>query len=231
VNQWVLVGHRGVGKTTLLEELRSLFPDFVCASLDSLIVETQDRSIEEIFSQEGEAGFRKIEKECFTGFIKNNHSKNFVLDLGAGFSGQIPSDIKVLWVKRATSSPQNMFLNRPNLDGSLKMDPKRFLQREELYYQISDLSVELREGAHAFKDGEKLFFKTLFGSQKSDGLSHYKWTKGASSTLEEVRLMRDLGVGGVEYRDDLIDHPNSFDSGDIQSFRRQQTIELSVKRP
>ena len=176
MKQWVLVGHRGVGKSSLLKKLSKQFPNFHCSSLDKLIQEKNKKSIPEIFESEKEEGFRRIEKDSFTEFIKTNKEVDFILDLGAGFQGNIPSDINVLWVKRKTSSPDNMFLDRPNLDGSLKMDLQRFQQREELYFQISDLSVELREGDNFYQIGEEIFFNSLFGDKSVDSLGKYKFT-------------------------------------------------------
>lgn len=69
----VLVGMPGSGKTSvgnyLSQKLSKTFVD-----TDDLIVESQKKSIPEIFSEVGEAGFREIEKnEVFAVSSRNNH--------------------------------------------------------------------------------------------------------------------------------------------------------------
>ena len=75
----VLVGMPGAGKTTVGSSLsKFLNIDFV--DIDSVIEKTENRTISEIFAQEGEKYFRVIEsktiKECF--------GDNKVISLGGG---------------------------------------------------------------------------------------------------------------------------------------------------
>lgn len=66
-----LVGMPGSGKTTLAEELSSLtkLPFF---DLDHKLEEKEGRSIPEIFSENGEDYFRKVENEVVHSFLPDN---------------------------------------------------------------------------------------------------------------------------------------------------------------
>ena len=68
-----LVGYMGSGKTTLGERLSAaLGMEFI--DLDDYIVEVEGRSIPQIFEQEGEAGFRGIERRCLQEITRSKTS-------------------------------------------------------------------------------------------------------------------------------------------------------------
>lgn len=76
----ILIGPMGAGKTSVGRELATrLDVDF--ADLDSLIVETEGRSIPEIFDAEGEDGFREIEASVLSRALREHRG---VLALGGG---------------------------------------------------------------------------------------------------------------------------------------------------
>ncbi|MDD1678651.1 MAG: shikimate dehydrogenase [Methanomicrobiales archaeon] len=75
----VLIGYRGTGKTTIGRSLaRELDLPFV--DTDILIEAHEGKTISEIFRQEGEAGFRKIEKEV----IRTLPQSDVVIATGGG---------------------------------------------------------------------------------------------------------------------------------------------------
>ncbi|WP_041941562.1 shikimate kinase [Waddlia chondrophila] len=75
----VLIGYRGVGKTTLGKALAdTLKRPFI--DTDDLIVQAAKRSIPEIFNHEGEPGFRLIEKRV----IASINIPNAVIACGGG---------------------------------------------------------------------------------------------------------------------------------------------------
>jgi len=61
--QIFLIGFMGSGKTTIGENLAARL-DLPFTDSDSWIEEKEERSISEIFAQEGEAYFRSLEREC-----------------------------------------------------------------------------------------------------------------------------------------------------------------------
>lgn len=77
----VLVGYMGSGKSTigrfLAKNLGLPFYD-----LDNLITEKASKSINDIFAQEGEIYFRKLEHQIFAATLLEE--KSFVLSLGGG---------------------------------------------------------------------------------------------------------------------------------------------------
>src|SRR5690606_13084176 len=60
----VLVGLSGTGKSTIAPLVRARTGRSVVVDLDRVVVETAGRSIAEIFSDEGETGFRQRESQA-----------------------------------------------------------------------------------------------------------------------------------------------------------------------
>lgn len=80
-----LSGFMGCGKTSAGKELaRLLGREFI--DLDTYIEQHTGKSIPEIFSGAGEAGFRQIEKECLAEILSHGCSRDngLVLALGGG---------------------------------------------------------------------------------------------------------------------------------------------------
>ncbi len=76
----ILVGYRGSGKSTIGEILaRRMGWRFL--DLDAVIVERAGRTIAEIFATDGEAGFRRLEKETCESLRK---AKHHVIAVGGG---------------------------------------------------------------------------------------------------------------------------------------------------
>ena len=59
----VLIGHRGVGKSELLQRLKIYFPQFQYFDLDSVIAEKLANPVYKIFETFGEDYFRSKEVE------------------------------------------------------------------------------------------------------------------------------------------------------------------------
>lgn len=58
----VFIGHRGVGKSSLLERHQGYFPDVPAFDLDQVITDKENQPVSEIFAQQGETVFRNLEK-------------------------------------------------------------------------------------------------------------------------------------------------------------------------
>ncbi len=222
MNQWVLVGHRGVGKTSLLEKMRPFFPNFVFQSLDREIENRTQLSTAQIFADQGEESFRKIENQVFRAWIKENQDEAFVLDLGAGFLGEIPESLHCLWIRRDSHTADSMYLNRPLLDGSLALGDKRFRDREKKYQTRANVTLELREGPDHFQQGEVDLFRSLLLDQKESRLSGFYFTVSSATTSMEINLLKNLGVRGFEFRDDLVKDVDFSKENALFSLRKSQ---------
>ncbi|MEN9946277.1 MAG: hypothetical protein RLZZ293_663 [Pseudomonadota bacterium] len=151
INNIILVGITGVGKTTigrlLAEKLNKQFID-----LDKYIEQLCGVDIPTIFELEGEVGFRNRESYALAKII--NEQNDYVLSLGGGcviraenrqyiqneahFAIQLMADINIL-VERLAKSPNK----RPLLvQQDLYTRVKNLLnERQEWYNQVSHLSL------------------------------------------------------------------------------------------
>ncbi len=146
-----LIGHRGTGKTSLLHRYqiygRGSFPVF---DLDREIENKTKQSIEQIFSDEDETTFRKLEHETLQKLIDEN--RKMVCALGAGFDLSqfvFPSASEIIWVRRGSDPSGRIFLNRPRLNSdlsSLQEYQERFIQREPIFAKHADWIYLLPEG-------------------------------------------------------------------------------------
>jgi shikimate kinase/shikimate 5-dehydrogenase len=143
----VIIGHRGVGKTSFLIRHRIYFSQIPHFDLDAEIEISQNQKISNLFQSQGEAYFRQIEKQVFS---EISQSSEFVISVGAGFDClNISSDIEVLYISRRTDSDGRIFLNRPRLNPEL--DPltesiQRYSERDPWYRQRADLIYHMPEG-------------------------------------------------------------------------------------
>lgn len=148
----VLYGHRGVGKSSLLERLQKQNPDIPHLDLDQEIANSESKSISQIFSEDGEEHFRSLESKIFLRLIQTN--KNFVIAVGGGFRfEQIPtfelSGITKIWVRRATDSLGRIFLNRPRILpnlSSIEESLKLFADRNPRFTKFADWIYDMPEG-------------------------------------------------------------------------------------
>lgn len=102
-----LVGFMGAGKTTVGRALASRL-GWRFADLDDLIQAREGRSVEQIFREQGEAGFRKLERLTVREVTTAGKSAPLVLALGGG---AFPEDT-VQEVLRAAGIPA-VFLDAP----------------------------------------------------------------------------------------------------------------------
>lgn len=134
----VLVGHRGVGKTSLLEA-----GDI---DLDREIERREGTDIPAIFATKGEAAFRKVEGATLAA---QSLTAGQTVALGAGFEGARP-DGHVVWVRRDADAAGRIFTDRPRLNatvGPLEEFLERVPKREARYGAWADEILTLREGA------------------------------------------------------------------------------------
>lgn len=235
-----LIGHRGVGKTSLLSRIECYSRDVAgrdlsrhadhaihIYDLDREIERSTGRSISEIFQQDGEAAFRRIERETFDELASKTTSSNglasvtasavsqtsdettVVVALGAGYDvATIPDEWHVIWVRRATDEAGRIFTDRPRLDrhlSALDEYKERARTREPKYAARADAVLILDEGIEDANDpAERDYF--------TDQLD----LKGATLTLRPENFARSFekfiterlkwNLRWFELRDDLLTH-------------------------
>lgn len=82
----ILIGYMGSGKTTVGKRLAEVFSvpkKYVFVDTDELIVQQQQRSINEIFATDGEPAFREMETELLKQLIAEK-KENMILSTGGG---------------------------------------------------------------------------------------------------------------------------------------------------
>lgn len=201
-----LVGHRGVGKTSLLRRLE-VYHDYAVPifDLDAEIEKDEGEDIFFIFQSKGEDYFRRRELEVFHKLCEQNES--LILSLGAGFKldrAYFPKGADVLWVLRQTDPEGRIFLDRPRLNQG-KSQPEeyleRFEEREILYQRFATRFYLMPEGIQFPNEQEKSLM--LGRGQKQGGVItpdalHVKnW-----STL--ITYFSKWNFDWVELRDDLL---------------------------
>jgi shikimate kinase len=145
-----LIGFMGTGKTAVAKALaRRLNKEFI--ELDSLIEEKAGKSIPEIFQQDGEPAFRRLETEV-TKQVAGR--KNAVV---AGGGGIVLNQINIEYLKREcvivylTASPEVILKRtagakneRPLLEVADKAQRVRELlkQRQPLYERAADITID-----------------------------------------------------------------------------------------
>jgi shikimate kinase len=199
----VLIGHRGAGKSTFLQQIQAHSPQSVVTiDLDQEIERVTGQSVAELFAR-GESEFRQIENRVCTELIERHCStpQSVWIALGAGFSGSIAKHVRRLWLRRSTDRLGRSFFNRPRLQSDiwpLAEYLARFAEREERYRGWADEELTLPEG---YNGGLEDF---LFGA---------KWNLQADLTLlphdfrswsQFVERRSHWGIRHWELRDDLL---------------------------
>ncbi|WP_221254993.1 shikimate kinase [Campylobacter sp. 19-13652] len=81
----ILIGFMGCGKSSVARALAKKL-ERICLDTDALIEQSQNRKIKKIFSAQGEAAFRKMEKELLKRLKAS--VQNAVIATGGGFGVQ-----------------------------------------------------------------------------------------------------------------------------------------------
>lgn len=230
----LLVGHRGVGKTSLLKRIQRYYDKaqingFQYFDLDTEIEKNQQASIVNIWRSKGEFEFRQIEERILLYLV--DKFKNSYIALGAGYTGKIPDGVHVIWVSRNTDRDGRIFLDRPRLN--LKTSPlgeyfERFEERERRYELVSKQKIVLREGVRDWDYGEYQFFTEKY--QYISGI--YTLQKGDELIAEKVLK---YPCEFYELRNDLLCQPeinywlNKIDKNKIIKSYRQQYSKLECQ--
>lgn len=227
-----LIGHRGVGKTSLLTRIESAYQSagrgIRVIDLDREIETRSAQSVSDLFKK-GEVAFRELEIST----LKSIESEiaavtdDVYVSLGAGFQlAALASTWTALWVRRVTDEAGRIFTDRPRLEtsGSALDEYKlRYQKRTPLYAARADEVLFLDEGIEETENGtrdfdasEREYFLETFPSISRVGESLDSRKRGIAGALTlqpenfneqfEVWVRERVfwGVRWIELRDDLL---------------------------
>lgn len=168
----LLIGHRGVGKSQLLERLRHYSalsgPRIKTIDLDKFIETNEKLSCREIIERFGEPYFRQLETKYFNELylMYRDLRQRFYIAIGAGFNFPLPKEAIVLWVRRETDRLPRVFLDRPRLRSSLgpcEEYLELYEQRDEKFQRLASEIYLMPEGIEGYSETEyNFFFKEKF---------------------------------------------------------------------
>jgi shikimate kinase len=219
----VLIGHRGVGKSSLLKRLKAYFPDTTVTDLDSEIESLTGQTVSQIFQSQGEAKFRDLEVRTLEN-IKIN-GKTSVVALGAGFPlDRLPQDVEVIWVRRSTDSIGRVFTDRPRLNSMVTPFSEymeRFPQREKGYRRAAHWDYLMPEGHFQLSTIEENIFakKSRFSDIMMTLPTDFK---------RHLEFVLQLDFEKLELRDDLLSEKDIEDL--IQKVPAEKLL-ISFRRP
>ncbi len=226
-----LIGHRGVGKTDLLERLQNYFPQFQYLDLDAVISKKMANPIYKIFDTFGEDYFRSKEVDQAHELL---NKKDIVVSLGAGFQLEnLPEDVICIWIRRPTDSGGRIFLNRPTLNSKLKpLDDylSRFDSRNKKYFDHADYIYDMPEGIQLI-ESRNILKKNILGHEKNlfkDILFRTSKKRKGILTINSHNIGKKVFYDTVELRTDI------FSAKDIVqlvgSFRKISKVIVSFRK-
>ncbi len=193
----VFVGHRGVGKTELLQRHKRYFPHVVHFDLDHEIENALGKSVTEIFTERGEDFFRQAEIQTYKKLITENAS--YVISLGAGFNlNEIANSDHIVFVSRVTDKHGRIFQNRPRLAAGFALEEyeSKYTERQPQYLSKAHSIYHMPEGIQEACNFEKNILSESF--QITDAI--YTLTKNEVKTVHSLKK----NFARIELRSDLI---------------------------
>jgi shikimate kinase/shikimate 5-dehydrogenase len=222
-----LIGHRGVGKSYLLKQIKPHLPDFVCLDLDN-VIENQSRiSVSEYFRQYGEKSFRELEQSTLKKMTEKYSGQSVIIALGAGFElpkFAFPQNSIFIQVARKTDSMGRIFPDRPlwnTTESPLTQYKNRYQERTPIFDAFCDHYLELPEGFQLANIGETVLnpksnFETI--------VTLKPWHIQKSERIEF--LLKSSLIHYLEVRTDLISYQ---DYKKIKDQISQKKVLLSIR--
>jgi shikimate kinase len=154
-----LIGYRGTGKSTVAEALAARIC-WAAVDADEDIEAVAGKSVEQIFADDGEAVFRRLEREVMARLL--NGSDRLIIAAGGGaiLDEQTRKDMQaagpVIWLtasidtilRRINADPTTL-TRRPNLTerGGRAEVEQTLTQREPLYREVAGLQIDTENRA------------------------------------------------------------------------------------
>jgi len=211
----VLIGHRGVGKTSLLKRIEGYYASrglpVLCRDLDTELARRRGQAVGEIFATEGEAAFRTEERTTFAGLDRETavFQGDVFVALGAGFELEaLPASWKALWIRRPGDARGRIFVDpiRPRLNAGLSPLAEfheRFAERENRYRARADETLILDEGLDRDDPAERAYFLNEIenlGGAITVVNEHFQGSGFAAWSAQRLAW----GARWFELRDDLL---------------------------
>ena len=149
----VLIGFMGVGKGSVAREVVG-HSNYIAIDTDDLIESMENRKIKNIFENEGEAYFRKLEKNIAKWL--ENSVKNTLISTGGGFYKQ--KNLKKIGIIVLLDSPFDAIIKRikehPNAARKLKKRPllsdlkkakALYDERRPEYLKLADVVIDVTD--------------------------------------------------------------------------------------
>ena len=149
----ILIGFMGVGKGTVAREVIK-YSDYMAVDTDDLIESMTNRKIKDIFDEDGEPYFRKLEKDVAKWLERS--VKNTLISTGGGFYKV--ENLKRIGVVVLLDSPFNDIIkrikNHPNAKKKLKKRPllqdmkkakALYKERREQYLEVADVVLDVTD--------------------------------------------------------------------------------------
>lgn len=144
-----LIGFMGTGKSAVAQKFAEMY-DWKCRELDMLIEQKENRSISEIFAQDGEEYFRTVETEVLKDSLRG---RQIVLSCGGGTPIKeenvelMRKNGIVIWLKAEPETILERVENdnkRPLLQGNMNLDYiEAMINRRNIYYEnASDFQID-----------------------------------------------------------------------------------------
>ena len=162
----ILIGFMGVGKGSVAREVIK-HSNYIAIDTDDLIESMENRKIKSIFADEGEAYFRKLEKNIAKWLEKS--VKNTLISTGGGFYKQ--TNLKKIGIIVLLDSPFDAIIKRikehPNADKKLKKRPlladlkkakELYEARRPEYLELADIVINVTKKS-AFDCSKELLKK------------------------------------------------------------------------
>lgn len=168
-----LTGFMGSGKTTVGRLLQSALPGFEVIDLDLYIESRTAKKVSEIFSAEGEEGFRKTEFECLKELLEKQG--DIIIALGGGAVtwpdsyNLVKSSSLCVYIKASADTLRNHIVGRSTLQEAAKKRPmllnngieELLEKRSPVYESVASYIVE-SDGRSARQVAEEILATVLF---------------------------------------------------------------------
>jgi shikimate kinase len=150
-NNIILIGFMGVGKGSVAREVIKL-SDYIAIDTDDLIESMENKRVKKIFEEDGEAYFRKLERDVAL-WLKSS-VKNTLISTGGGFYKQ--KNLKDIGTVVLLDSPFDKIIkrikNHPNAERKLKKRPlltdlkkaeELYNERRPEYLALADIVIDV----------------------------------------------------------------------------------------